>query len=478
VRLEIAERRVQLDPSAFRSAFHTNHRPIRAKENQMSSAAWLRASIAILALQIALPHARAEEGPPTTTVTLNAILEHADEHAPQLLVSRAELERGEAAVEGASVILRRNTIAAAGAGPRFYEGQRAVDFQVWVTQPIEIAGERKQRRQTAEKFRERTLKELAEARWIVHRNVHAAFHNALVARERWNLARKILVSTEELVSVAERRLQAGDISPLAVSLAKGELAQARQASLTAKRAYRSAQLDLAEVAGWSPETLPEPLGELDEPRKPPELAQLLRLAQEEHPGIAARTTAVEEAESRVRLEKREAWPEPSLGVSYTRESQPVLRGYEHIVLGTMTLPIPFSQRNQEKRAQARAELSVRRAEEESFRQALRARLTRAAIAVDADADRIAAYGTEILPAFEGNLTLLRRAFELGEVDLLQVLVARERLLRIQQDALTAHQDYYRDVAALEAEVGTEVWPDEHHDHEYDHDAQAGDPQHD
>lgn len=441
----------------------------------MSFATWLRAIAAILALQIALPHARAEEGPPDTTVSLSAMLDHADEHAPHLRVSRAKLERGEAAVEGASVVLRRNAVAAAGAGPRIFEGQRGVDFQVWVTQPIEIAGERKQRRQTAEKLRVRTHKELQEARWIVHRQVHAAFHNALVARERWNLGRKILVSTEELVSVAERRLQAGDISPLAVSLAKGELAQARQASLTAKRAYRSAQLELAEVAGWSPETLPEPLGKLDEPRKAPKLAHLLRLAQEKHPGIAARVSAVEEAEARVGLENREAWPEPSLGVSYTRESQPVLRGYEHIVLGTMSLPISFSQRNQEKRAQARAELSVRRAEEESFRQSLRARLTRAAISVDADADRIAAYGTEILPAFEGNLRLLRRAFELGEVDLLEVLVARERLLRIQQDALTAHQDYYRDVAALEAEVGTEVWADEHHDHEYDDEDQAGDP---
>ena len=107
---------------------------------------------------------------------------------------------------------------------------------------------------------------------------------------------------------------------------------------------------------------------------------------------------------------------------------------------------------------------MRKAEQDAFRQALEARLTRASTAVDVDADRIAAYGTEILPAFEGNLTLLRRAFELGEVDLLQVLVARERLLRIQQDALTAHQDYYRDVAALEAEVGKEIWPDEHEHH--------------
>jgi cobalt-zinc-cadmium efflux system outer membrane protein len=193
----------------------------------------------------------------------------------------------------------------------------------------------------------------------------------------------------------------------------------------------------------------------------------LKLALQRHPGIAARATAVEAAEACVQLENREAWPEPILGVAYTRERLPNIRIDEHVVRGTIAMPIPFSQRNQQGRADARAELAVRRAEQQAFQQTLQARLTRAAAAVDADGNRIAAYGTEILPAFEGNLSLLRRAFELGEVDLLQVLVARERLLRIQQDALTAHQDYYRDVAALEAEVGTEVWPDEHHEHRDD-----------
>jgi len=433
----------------------------------MNSAAWLRASIAILALQLASSDARADEAPRTTPVSLGAMLAHADEHAPRMLVGRAEVERGQAAVEGASVVLPRNAVAGAAAGPRIAEGARGIDFQVWLKQPIEIAGERKQRRHAAAKFQELTGKELQETRWLVHREVHAAFHTALVARERWHVVRKLLVSTEELFSVAERRLQAGDISPLAVRLAEGELAQARQTSLSAERGYRTAQLVLAEVAGWPPNPPPEPMGELDEPKRAPPIENLLRLAAQQHPGIAARESAVEAAAARVQVEDREAWPEPSLGVLYTRESLPIVRVHEHIIQGTIALPIPFSQRNQEARANARAELAVRQAERTAFGQTLRARLTRAAIAIDADADRIAAYGTEILPAFEGNLALLRRAFELGEVDLLQVLVARERLLRIQQDALTAHQDYYRDVAALEAEVGVEVWPDEHDDHGHD-----------
>ena len=395
------------------------------------------------------------------------MLAHADEYAPGVLIARAETERGQAAVDGAQVVLQSNTIAGAAVGPRFAQGERAIDSQVWLRQPIEIAGERKQRRETAEKTQERTLRQLEEVRWQVHCQVHAAFHAALVARERRSLAEKILVSTEELRSVAERRHGAGDISELAVRLAEGELAQARQASLASEQEYRSAQLRLAEVSGWRVDVLPEPVGGLDEPKRAPPVQELMGLALAEHPGIAARVGAVAEAEAQVRLEDREAWPEPSIGVMYTRESVPVVDVYEHIIQGVMTLPVPFTQRNQDGRARARAALSVTEAEERAFVQTLKARLARAANAVNADAARIAAYGTEILPAFEGNLALLRRAFELGEADLLQVLVGRERLLRIQQDALTAHQDYYRDVAALEAEVGVEVWPDEHHRHESD-----------
>ena len=66
------------------------------------------------------------------------------------------------------------------------------------------------------------------------------------------------------------------------------------------------------------------------------------------------------------------------------------------------------------------------------------------------------YGSEILPTLEKNLELLRKSFELGEIDVLDVLVAQERFLRGQQDALAAFQDYYDAWARLEAIVGVEL----------------------
>ena len=430
----------------------------------MNFAARLRASIGILALQLASMGALADEGPKTTPVSLQAMLAQADELAPRMLVARAEVKRGQAAVDGASVVLRRNLAA----GHRRDRGSLKARVQStsqsgWRSPSRSRASGSNAGRQR-QSFKDLTAKELQETRWLVHREVHAAFHTALVARERWDVVKKLLVSTEELLSVAERRLQAGDISPLQVRLAEGELAQARQKALTTERGYRSAQLALAELSGWPPDPLPEPVGDLDEPRRAPPIKDLLSLALQEHPGIAARATAVEEAEARVRLENREAWPEPTLGVTYTREALPNVRIHEHIVQGTIALPIPLSQRNQ----QGRAQRSGR-----SRRTASRATGVRAG---PSGTSYPGGHGSRCRreshcgvrhrnsASVRRELMLLRRAFELGEVDLLQVLVARERLLIIQQDALTAHQDYYRDVAALEAEVGTEVWPDEHHEH--------------
>ena len=81
--------------------------------------------------------------------------------------------------------------------------------------------------------------------------------------------------------------------------------------------------------------------------------------------------------------------------------------------------------------------------------------------VSVNAERALLFGAEILPTFEKNLELLQKAFELGEIDILQVLVAQERFLDAQQDALQAFADYYDSWAELEAAVGAELHESAH-----------------
>ena len=191
-------------------------------------------------------------------------------------------------------------------------------------------------------------------------------------------------------------------------------------------------------------------------QRSPSLAELTRLALRHHPSLRRVELGVRAADARVRLEDREAWPEPSLGVAYGREdgSGPPA----HVWLGTLSMPIPLWERNQGGRARARAAREVARAEEDSIHATLRARLASAAGAVDAAAARVAIYGEDILPAFEQNLQLIMRAYELGELEIHEVSQIRERVLDTEEQALDALGDYYRAAAELEALLGTDIWP--------------------
>ena len=395
-------------------------------------------------------------------VSLHEILAHADHHAPRLRVARQRLALGDAAIAGASPVLPDNPEVTVGMGPRLGNDGTRTDLHGSVSQRFEIAGERGLRREAAQRTRERLAAELDEARWEVHREVHAAFHRALVARERGAAAARLLQFQERLLDITQRRLRAGDVSQLDVRLAEGELAQARVATLAAEQDYLRARLELAARAGWPATHPPEPAGALDEPRDPPSSEILAQTAQRHQPRLRTLIAAQKEALARIPAADRDAWPEPALGLEVTREGAPA--GLEEtIVLGTLSVPIPIAQRNQGARAEARAEARIAEAEQAAFDAQLGIRIEQDRAAVMAAASRVRTYGSEILPTFEENLRLIERAFELGEIDILQVSVARERFLRIRTDVLDAYADYFQAIADLEASIGTELWPDERHD---------------
>ncbi len=298
--------------------------------------------------------------------------------------------------------------------------------------------------------------QLEEVGWQLHQAVHAGYRTARVARRRAELARELARFQHELVDVARRRVEAGEGSPLELRLAEAESAQSQQRAIAALQTYREACLTLAEVTGWDALRPPEPTGALTVV-SPPALRHLVELAREHDPLLEVRQAAVHEAEARTELADREAWPNPSVGARYIFEGSPSGGTPQHVLMGMVNLPFPVAQRNQAGRARARAELSVAESRRDAHLAMVRARLERLRTSAGAALERVAAYGSEILPRFEDSIALFRRAFELGEIDILQLSVAVERLLSTQLEALDAYHAYYAAIAALEAEVGTELW---------------------
>ncbi len=391
-------------------------------------------------------------------VGLEAILAFADRHAPKLQVARERLGLGDAAVAGAEPLLPDNPNVSVGVGPGLNSGGNHVDVSGAVSQRFEIAGERGLRLDAAGRTRDRLRAELDEVRWEVHRDVHAAFHHTLVARERLAAAERLLTFQERLLNIAQGRLRAGDVSPLPVRLADGELSQARVSRIAAEQGYLRARLQLGALAGWPATHPPEPAGQLSAPRDPPPGPVLIKIARSHQPRLRTLHAARVEATAQSQAADREAWPEPTLAIQAMREGFPA-GPPELQLMGVFSVPIPLFQRNQGGRAMAEAQVRIANAQREAFATQLLSLIEQNRTALTAAAAQVRTYGREILPKFEENLRLIQRAFELGEIDILQVSVARERFLRIQTDALDAYVNYFQAVADLEASIGTDLWPD-------------------
>ena len=69
---------------------------------------------------------------------------------------------------------------------------------------------------------------------------------------------------------------------------------------------------------------------------------------------------------------------------------------------------------------------------------------------------IAIYQNASMPQLVKTLDVIKRAFELGEVDIHRVIQTRVRLLQTTLGYLDARERYYQTLATLEALVGTEI----------------------
>ncbi len=396
-------------------------------------------------------------------VTLERLLQHAYREAPALAIARAQVELANEPLGAAQPFLPNPTLTG-GAGPRHVWQNSTTDLDITIDLeiPIWIAGQRPARFAVARAARRTRERQLSQVRWDVHQRIHAGYRAALVARQRAEIARRIAAFERALVDITERRVAAGETSPLQLRLAQAEAAQAAQQAIAAVQHYRRACLSLAQIAGWDARRPPEPVGGLEAPRPVPSLDRLLELARAHSPVLEVRRAAIAEARARMTLAEREAWPTPSIIASYQREGAPggpaSGAGYpQDTFMPLLSIPIPAFELNQAGRAASAAELEVALAERDARLMILTAELEALRTDVVAGIERVAAYGTDILPRFEETIELFQRAFQLGEIDVLQISVAVERLLSTQLQALDAYEAYYTAIAALEAEVGTELW---------------------
>ena len=386
---------------------------------------------------------------PQATASLQAVLAHAAREAPALQVSRARLRLAEAAQRGAAPWLRDNPTLSVRLGPRLDGARdtRALELAVELSQALELSGARSARLSAAEQLARSLEAEHAALAWSVAMDVTLAYHQAALAGARVASEQARVRFAQDVVRVAERKRRAGEIAALGQSLAELDLAAAERDVLDALRAAREAELTLAELSGWPTEApLHVAAATLALEPVPTEAAVLATL--DAVPELRAAQAARAEVEARRAVAEREAWPTPVLGAAVAHED-----AESWVVQGTLSLPLPLFQRGQEARTRVEVELSINDALLAGLATRLRAQLLRAHAALTAAHARLLLHTTREVPTLEATAALLRRGFEAGELPLLELTAARQRLLEARRAGLDAHEAYARARVGLERAMG-------------------------
>lgn len=413
--------------------------------------------LAAIAFPVSVPAQEPAQRPSDTLQlgperTLDELVEFAIENAPRIQHARKEIAIGDAAVEGASVVQRFNPELEG----KFGVGISASEsVELALTQVVELSGARGLRIEAARKTRAKRVAELEAVRTQVRQNVITLYRKTLLNEAQVRAETEALEFTRQILENVRLRFEAGEEARTSVIVARVEVAAAQQRLIRAQNTYRTTAGELAAVIGWRQDSPPKPVGELDTAEALPPTPELIQRAYENDPELAVLRATLQVEKADIALQARSAWPSPRLGIGYENEALG-LEGAEHRLLFIVGIPLPIWQRRQGEIARAQAAAIVVRTEIKNREDLIRSRILTQSAELQSVLEQIQIYTTEVLPALEDQLDMLQQGFELGELSLLDVMNARDRLLNVHRQYLDLRHYYIKSLSELEDLLGTQL----------------------
>ena len=378
------------------------------------------------------------------SVTLGEAIRIALERNADVRSAAADLEAARARVAGASLVLQHNPDLDVAAGPRMRAGRDGRDYDVFVSQAVEVAGQRGARREMADAGLRAVEARLGARRVAVAAEVREAFGRALAARAHVELADETVRLAEQALGAVEMRYREGDASLMDVNTARVESGRASRERLLAGQRLAAAVAALGLLLNVDPDIELDPEGTLAGLGGAPSTtsAQLLPQALERRADVVALREEVAAAKAATALADREAFPTPRLGANYRREEG------DSIILGAIGIPLPLFNRNPVGRGESRARLAQAEIALQAHERRVAAEVRVAGMRLAAARSAAATFSGPVLRAAQENLALVAEGYRAGSLDLVHLLLIRREAL----EARRAHIDALAELNAAEAEV--------------------------
>jgi cobalt-zinc-cadmium efflux system outer membrane protein len=383
--------------------------------------------------------ADAVAGPPVLStggsiLTLEEALSRTRRGHPDLTVAVEELRASEAdALQAGRLPNPELTVSLENvAGDGAYQDTDAAELTIELSQPIELGGKRRLRKESAELGRQLA----AQGELLAQSDVLAAtrqrFVAVLAAQEGLALATEQAELAERSLAAAEERIKAGKAPTIDRLRLQGEAGLAHLAVGQAERTLLTARQALAACWGEPQPGFDRVEGDLAILPPVPALSDV-EIALEQSPAAVSRRIAAELHSKELQQARARRIPDPSLTVGWRKFEE----SDENALLFGISVPLPLFNQGQDEVAAASRRLHGAQARELSARNQARSllRTTWQALA-DAQAEA-ETFAVQVVPGAAAGYAAADFGYRAGKFGMIELLDAQRALFEARQRQLAA-----------------------------------------
>lgn len=409
--------------------------------------------IVIALALVLLPAFSPGQESPSLSLSLSEALTLAREQNPELLAARQELEIARGRLVKAQYPTPFNPELGGSAARRDFADRSggSTDFDVTLSQELEVAGQRGKRIEEATRNLDKVAQQVKDTERLTLTQVKDAFYRSLYLKRRLELFREVEALNRRLQNTAASRFQAGDIAKMEANVAEVRLGQARKETIVAARDYHNALRELERLLGREPTGHLAPVGQLSVQPQTFQPDRLLQLALENRPDLQAAKLEQQRVAAETALTRRLILPNPTLQGFYREEE-----GGEKIAGGAVSFPLPLFDRKQAELTQLAGRASQARYEQQSAELRVRQEVQDAFRSYEAAKETVAVFEQAVLERATENFRLMEIAYREGKIDLLDALMVQDDMVKAQSSYVDTLWEYWQARTALERAVGQDL----------------------
>ncbi len=338
-------------------------------------------------------------------------------------------------------------------------------YSAAVSETVETFGKRSKRIRVADYSIGIAEADLQQRSAELAYQIRAGYAEVEAERHKVKLLIDLIGFNQDSLRLTEARVKEGDVASLEANLLKVEIARAEVSLKSGQGRLASAELDLRRLVGLD-ESTPIPATDFA-PAPPPPLDALKQQALENRADLKTAHLEEEQESAGVALAKAAAKPDVTLSAGYSKVNSQFddlfgfnvngalspIRTQEDILTFGFSIPLRTSRSGLGNVQAASAKATGARLRREYLERNIPLEVEGAYQRWRTAADSVETLKSGVLDPSSSNLSVIREAYKLGQLRLLDVLNEQRRLVDTQMEFIDAQSDVARAWAEVERTAG-------------------------